>query len=81
MASVGWYLGCMLTRLSEQLAVALAETVGFSAAGEATDGLLVAILVGIVGLFPVDLGLVLLLAALSSSSEEMSTTIGADIIG
>ena len=81
MASVDWRLGCMLTRLSEQPAVILTGTVGLSAASEATDGLLIAIVVGIVGLFPVDLDLVLLLAALSSSSEEMSTTIWADIIG
>lgn len=76
-----WLLGCTLTRLSEQPAVTLTGTVGLSAAGEATDGLLIAILVGVIGLFSVDLGLVLLLVALSSSSEEMSTTNWADIIG
>ena len=70
----------MLTRLSEQPAVTLAGTVGLSTAGEATDGLAIVILVGVIGLFPVDLDLVLLLAALSSSSEEMSTTIWAGII-
>ncbi len=80
-AFVDWHLGCMFTRLSEQPTVALARIVGLCAVGEVLDGLLTAVLVESVGCFPVDLVLVLLLEALSSSSEEISTTIWADMMG
>ena len=70
----------MFTRLSEQPTVALAGIAGLCAVGEVLDGLLTAVLVASVGCFPVNLVLVLLLEALSSSSEEISTTIWADIM-
>lgn len=71
----------MLIGYSEQSAVTLVGIVDLGAGGEATDGLLTAVLVECIGLFPVDLVLGALFAALSSSSEEMSTTIWADIMG
>ena len=49
--------------------------------GEVRDGLFVAVWVNTMGCFPFDLLLVLLLQALSSSSDEMSTTFLADMIG
>ena len=76
-----WRFGCLHIRLSAQSAVTFAGFVGLCAVGAATDGLLTAILVKCVGLSLVDLVLGLLLAALSSSSEEMSTTIWVDIMG
>lgn len=65
----------------ERLAVTGGETVGLSSVGEVPDGILMAVLVGSGGCFLIDLVLVLLLAVLSSSSDEMSTTIWADIRG
>lgn len=75
-----WRLGRVFARHSERAAVTLAGLVGLSAVGELLDGLLTAVLVGSEGCFPGDLVLVLRLAALSSSSEEISTTIWADIM-
>ena len=49
--------------------------------GEVWDGLLMAVRVYTMGCFSFDLVLVLLLVALSSSSDEMSTTFFADMIG
>lgn len=71
----------MFTWLSEQLAVALAGTVGLCVVGEVLDGLWIAVLVELVGCFSVVLVLALLLELLSSSSEEISTTIWGDIMG
>lgn len=65
----------------ERLAVTGGETVGLSRVGEVPDGNLTAVLVGSGGCFVFDLVLVLLLTALFSSSDEMSTTIWADIRG
>ena len=76
-----WFLDCMLAEFLEELAVVGAETVGLSSVWDVLDGLLGNVLVGSVGWFPVGLAFVLLLAALSSSSDEMSTTSWADIIG
>ena len=49
--------------------------------GKVRDGLLMAGRVDTIGCFPFDMVLVLLLVALSSSSDEMSTTFLADITG
>ena len=49
--------------------------------GEVRDGLLMPVRVHTMGCFSFDLVLVLLLVALSSSSDEMSTTFLADMIG
>ena len=49
--------------------------------GMVRDGLLIAARWNTMGCFPFDLVLVLLLVALSSSSDEMSTTFFADISG
>ena len=61
--------------------VAGAEAVGVFIVGEVRDGLLMAVRVDPMGCFPFDLVLVLLLVVLSSSSDEMSTMVLADIIG
>lgn len=73
-------LGSMLVGSLGRLAVTGAEGVDLSAVGEVLDGVLTAVLVGSEDCFPVDLALVLLSGA-SSSSDEMSTTIWADIMG
>lgn len=73
------FFGSLFKGVSEQLAVTVAGTAGLSAGGEVLDGLLTAARVELVGCCIVDLVLVLLLVALSSSSEEISTTIWADI--
>ena len=80
-ASVDCRLGRMFAWLSEQPAVALAETVGLCAVGEVLVGLWTAVRVESVGCFPIDLVLALLFGSLSSSSEEISTTIWGDIMG
>ena len=49
--------------------------------GKVRDGLFMAARVNTIGCFPFDLVSVLLVVALSSSSDEMSTTFWADIIG
>ena len=79
--AVDWFLGCMLAGVSELAAVTGAETFGLSAAENILDGLLADVLLATVGFLPVDLVFVLLFAAFSSSSDDMSTTIWADIIG
>ena len=66
---------------SEQAVVTAVEAVGLSAVGNVLDGLLADVLVEPLSWVPADLVLVLLLAALSSSSDEMSTTIWADMTG
>lgn len=76
-----WFLGCVLAGLWEQPVVIGAETVGLSAVGGILKAVLTMVLVGSVDGFAVDLGFVLRLTALSSSSDEMSTTIWADIVG
>ena len=75
-----WLLGSMLGESLGRLAVTGAESVDLSAVGEVLDGVLTAVLGGSEGCFPVDLALVLLFEALSSS-DEMSTTIWANIMG
>ena len=62
------------------MAVAGEETVGLSAAGEVLEELLGDALVGSLGILPFELITVLPLTALSSSSDEISTTIRVDII-
>ena len=76
-----WCLDCVLIGFSEHPAITPAGIVGLSSFGEVLDGLLTAVLVDSVSLLPVALFLVLLLVALSSSSEEISTTNWADIMG
>lgn len=71
----------MFARLSEQPAVSGGESVGLSAIRGVVDGLLANVLVESVGCSPVDLVFVLLSAALSSSSDEISTTIWTGIMG
>ena len=79
--TVDWFFGCMLAGVLELVAITGAETFGLSAAGSILDGLLADVLLATVGWFPADLVFVLLFAAFSSSSDDMSTTIWADIIG
>ena len=57
------------------------EAVSLSAVGDVRDGLLADVLVEPLSWVTADLVLVLLLVALSSSSDEISTTIWADITG
>lgn len=80
-ATVDCVFGCKFVRLSEQQAVSRGESVGLSAVRGVLDGLLANVLVESVGCSPVDLVFVLLLAALSSSSDEISTTIWTGIMG
>ena len=77
---VDWLLGYTLVGSLGRLAVTGAESVDFAATGEVLVGVLTAVLGVSEGCFPVDLALVLLFEALSSS-DEMSTTIWANIMG
>lgn len=80
-ASVDWFFDIVSARLSMQPLGTGVETVGFSIVWDVLDGLLVDALLESVGGFPVDLFVVLLLTAFSSSSDEISTTTRADITG
>ena len=70
-------VGCVfVARLLEQLTVVGAESVALSAAvGDGLDRFGVEVLADSGSCLPVGLVVMLLLGALSSSSEEMSTTI------
>lgn len=74
-----WFLGCVLA--GQPAVVTGADTVGFSAVGGILEGLLTIVLVGLGAGFAVGRVFVPRLTALSSSSDEMSTTIWADIVG
>ena len=70
-----WFLACVFAGFSEPGLVTGSETVGLSAVGDTLVGVLADVLM------PVELVFALPLTTLSSSSDEMSTTIWADIIG
>lgn len=71
----------MVVRFWEQAAIIAGGVGCLSAVKGVLDGLLADVLVGSVGSFLVEVVFALLFVALSSSSDEMSTTIWADIIG
>lgn len=79
--SADWLLGSVFVGPSGRLAITGGEIAGLSTIGEVLNGLLTAVLGEPVDCFPIDLVLLLLLAAWSSSSDEISTTIWADITG
>ncbi len=78
-ATGGW-LGGRFVGLWGLLAAVGAERVGLSAAGNVLGEGLANVLLESGGCLPVGLVFLLLLAALSSSSDEISTTIWADIV-
>lgn len=74
-----WPLGCMFLMSSVRLVVTGGETLGLSAVRDIFGELLANVVVESVGCVPVDLVFVLLLTASSSSSDDISTTVWADI--
>ena len=71
-----WFRACIFAGLSEPgLVTGWLETVVLSAVGDTLVGILADVLM------PVELVFALPLTTLSSSSDEMSTTMCADIIG
>ena len=76
-----WLLGCIFARPSGQPAMFGAGSVGFSTIGVVLNRLSANVLVELVVCFLADIGFLPLLIVLSSSSDEISTTIWADITG